>query len=397
MSHRIRQALKKGAFAAIPLVVLLVLTEIVLRLFAEAPEVIDVQGLYRTDEVDYVETAHKPDSRFIVVTPVGTRLKKNFKAVIHNHRLSGMTTTVQTNSLGYRDEEIGEKGEHEFRVLVLGDSITFLAAVPASLTYPAYIQTYLERSDHPALRGKTPRAINAGIGGIDLANEYSILMETGLSTKPDVVVGSYLNDAYRSISIDVTRLPGFLQRSYLVSFFRTRVDGLRKQLAYERARMKLVDEIPAIEQERSNFAATHEMAPSATNWATSDAAFNRLIHDTYLDVGFAWSGKYWEIIERNGRLFQQVEAENDFKLVFILFPFRHQVQTGLTRNEPQQQFEEVMGRLGVEHLDLLPLLRRKYREDGVNVYYDQCHMKPEGNEFVGRAIADHIVDHVLRN
>jgi lysophospholipase L1-like esterase len=392
----LRSFAKRALFATIPLALTLLLLEAGLRLFMAPPQVFDVQGLYRNDDVDVVETLHEPDERFIVVTPLGTRLKKNFRAVIHNHRLSWMTTTVQTNSLGYRDEEIGPKAANDFRLLVLGDSITFAEYVPAELTYPAFLQRALAASPHAALAGKRIKAINAGIGHIDLANEYSILMETGLSTRPDVVVvGLYLNDAYRSVSLQVPALPVWLQRSYLVSLVRSRVDSLREEYAYERAQMRLIDELPAVREERERFAATHAIGRSSEEWRSSEAAFNRMILENFIDFGFAWSDRYWEIIEKNVDLFRQARDEHGFDLLFVLLPTSMQVQSELDRSEPQRSFERLMTRMRVEHLDLLPLLRRKFQEDGIDLYYDQCHMNPDGNAFVGRAIADHVVRRIL--
>ena len=47
----------------------------------------------------------------------------------------------------------------------------------------------------------------------------------------------------------------------------------------------------------------------------------------------------------------------------------------------------MMQRLGIKHLDLLPVLRAKYQEDEVNVFYDHAHYRAEGNAFTADNIS----------
>ena len=50
-------------------------------------------------------------------------------------------------------------------------------------------------------------AINASKGGIQTSDQLAILEETGLSTRPDIVVlGFYLNDLVESYGFTVGRL-----------------------------------------------------------------------------------------------------------------------------------------------------------------------------------------------
>ena len=54
-----------------------------------------------------------------------------------------------------------------------------------------------------------------------------------------------------------------------------------------------------------------------------------------------------------------------------------------------------MTELGLAHIDLLPLLREKYQRDGVNVFYDYCHYRPEGHAFFAEAVADFLLREVI--
>jgi hypothetical protein len=116
------------------------------------------------------------------------RLKRSAKGMVRNHRLSQQDVEFETNSLGFRNEELSETTDGEFRILALGDSITMGDWLPARETYPGQLQTFLRASRHPALEDREVWVINAGVGAIDLENEFAILMETGFLAKPDVVL-----------------------------------------------------------------------------------------------------------------------------------------------------------------------------------------------------------------
>ncbi|MBW2493352.1 MAG: hypothetical protein JRE43_01265, partial [Deltaproteobacteria bacterium] len=81
-----------------------------------------------------------PDAGFYVHTPTGRRLRRGASGMITGHHLSRKDVEFSTNSLGYRDDEIGEKGERDYRILALGDSITLGDYVSAEQTYPEYVE-----------------------------------------------------------------------------------------------------------------------------------------------------------------------------------------------------------------------------------------------------------------
>jgi hypothetical protein len=92
---------------------------------------------------------------------------------------------------------------------------------------------------------------------------------------------------------------------------------------------------------------------------------------------------------------KQVGNERGFRVAVMLLPVRHQVQSELLVDEPQQEFELQMTELGLAHIDLLPLLREKYEQDGVNVFYDHCHYRPEGYEYFSKFVAEFLMNEVI--
>jgi hypothetical protein len=303
------------------------------------------------------------------------------QVIVRKHFVSGRRVEIRTNALGYRGEDVPPKTPRDFRILVLGDSITLADYAQEDETYPARIEQRLREYREAA---KAIRVINAGMAGLDLRSEFMILMETGLETKPDIVVeGLYLNDAAASFSLRAAVFPPYVRWSRLLTFLSGRVDVLRALfLKHQRERDR--------KEALVRFLAGHPLTVD-DDWHDSDTAFNQEIADTFFDWGYAWSEDAWARMGETLALMKHVAADHDFELFVVLLPVRQQVQSRLLRDEPQRRFEALMRELGLPHLDLLPALREKYARDGHDVYYDHCHYRPEGDAFIGRLIADALV------
>jgi hypothetical protein len=97
-------------------------------------------------------------------------------------------------------------------------------------------------------------------------------------------------------------------------------------------------------------------------------------------------------MEGTVKLLEHVAEEHDIELMFVMFPVRQQVQSKILRDEPQKKFHTMMQRLRIKHLDLLPALRSKYQEDGIDVFYDHCHYRAEGNAFIGDTVSHFLIE-----
>ena len=399
-----RASLVNLSVLLVSLLLCALLLEVVSRLLFEAPPSVVIENLSDPEATrplteregvtlkdGRIFVKGVPDSGFYIHTPTGRRLRPGVSGVITRHHLSKKDVEFSTNSLGYRDEEIGEKGDRDYRILVLGDSITVGDYVAADETYPAFIERSLIEAGDPALEGRNLRVINAGVGAIDLQNEFAILMETGLSVKPDVVlVGLYLNDAYHSPVLKIRRLSPALSWSHFLRVASMWLDVSLDRYVYEGTGLRDKD---AIERARERFVAAHPVAEG--DWHSSQDAFHAVIAERIGGWGYAWSDDFWQKIVPILELMKQVGDERGFRLAVLLFPVSYQVQSELLMDEPQREFDRHLTELGVAHIDLLPLLREKYQRDGVNVFYDYCHYKPGGNEYFAKAVADFLLREVI--
>lgn len=348
-----------------------------------------------------------PDFGLYVFTPTGTRLKKNARAIVTNHHLGVKgKIEIRTNSLGFRHRELGEKKAGDRRVLVLGDSITLGDWAPQSATYPSRISHYLNQAREKGTN--EIEVINAGIGSVDVQTEYAVLMENGLKAKPDVVVlGLYLNDAYDSPKVQVTRLPSYLEASRLIRLVVSRFDRFREPQALA-SRPK--EEMLAPERRRFRASIDRRVREVLQRHGKLDPArrerlerelrnFFDLVSVDFGDWGYAWSDGYWKRVLPIVELMQLTARDRDFELVVVLFPHASQIyKFALSDNEPQQRFDAEMRDRGIKHLDLLPLLKKRAAQfpnpKAEDLYFDGCHYKKAGNDYIGKVIAKFLRENV---
>lgn len=92
---------------------------------------------------------------------------------------------TQINRLGMRDEEIAaEKASGEFRILMLGDSVTFGVGVAPEQTFVKRLEKYLNEGDS----ARRFRVYNGGVPSYNTVQEYHFLARLVGPIKPDLVV-----------------------------------------------------------------------------------------------------------------------------------------------------------------------------------------------------------------
>lgn len=325
-----------------------------------------------------------PDNFYQYTKNGGVRLTPNLKILVKDHYLSHTDVELSTNSLGFRGREISNDKKDEFRILVLGDSITLGDYIDEAETYPAM----LEKS----LKSSVPNifVINAGIGSSDIKNEYFTLLESGLKAKPDLVlVGMYLNDGEMSASFIRQPLSSVCGKSCLISY-------LHQKYTMTKFKWKHRAELKGRGDEWLSQFRLNNAADESADWTEDRAGLNYLIVKNYRDWGAAWNPKTWSVISQYASMIKNLCEKNNIPLAIVLLPVRYQVESNIDASEPQRYFDKTMNELNITHFDLLPVLKKYISANsGTDLYFDKCHMKPNGNEIVGRAIAQFLIKNGL--
>lgn len=306
-----------------------------------------------------------------VSTETGMRVRANLQISIERQSLSGRPVEIQTNSLGYRNPEIGEKDKT--RILFLGDSITFCEYLPEEETFVRLIEILANNQD---LGWET---INASVPAISLQNQLAILAETGLALNPDVVVICfYLNDYHESPGVFVPTLPMGLNNSRLIYHSARMITFLMAEYDWTRGYVSSTRSRALRKSLKTNF------PPGEGNYLIDPPAFNALIWKNATDWGGAWSEHAWDIFEPLFQQFKQMSIQHQFQPAIIAFPVKYQVETEYLYNYPQQQLKSITNKHNIPLLDLLPLFRKQYQESDEKLFFDQCHHTSTGNTTIAK-------------
>lgn len=282
---------------------------------------------------------------------------------------------VEHNSLGYRSPEISrEKPPGRFRILALGDSMTYGIGVENDETFCAVLGQLDPRLE----------VINAGANGYGTSQELLVLREEGLGLRPDLVLVAFfwndLGDSYTrefpAFSFEDGELvypkplsDAKLARAEALPRKRPVQYALRHSYAYR----FLSDRIKIVRY----------AAKDALGVAVEEADVPEEERRAAWDLEFALLRE----IDRLGRgigaetliviIPDQVQVESDVRVVGLL----------AEEYEIQAKLLDFAKRSGIPALDLLQTLRSAYELEGVPLYYRyDRHMKAHAHAITARAI-----------
>lgn len=296
------------------------------------------------------------------------RLRPNVKVLIHNHYLSGKDVSIQTNSFGFRGEGLEEKKDNELRILFLGDSITIGDYLNQEEVFPWITQSILQ-SQIPT---KSISIAVAALTNLGLDEEVSLLKESGLATKPDIVVlNFYLNDSRPPWGFSgETGNRGWLRkRSLLAETIYTRLIESNWKDKQRELRFSWID------------------MQNKLDWQNNKSDFLKLANSAKYDWGAAWDESSWVVVENGFKELKNLADEFNFKVFIAIHPVSFQVYANFIEETPQQKLKEISNLLKFTSIDLLPILRTHKKED---LFYDQCHPKAFTNKLIAKEIAENL-------
>jgi lysophospholipase L1-like esterase len=376
---RSRKVWAKIVLAVLSLVATVLLAEGVARLLLPVQQLVEVESsTTRRSRPGPVEEREQERGIDVLIDwsgHEGVRLHPAVRATIHNHTLSHRDVVIETNSLGLRHPELGRKSDDEFRVLVLGDSITFGDYVPFEETYTAQLESRLD--------GSRPRVtvINAGLPGAGASDELYHYLEICDAVDADLIlVGMYLNDAQSGGRFYARSLPEPYASSRFLSWLVNRVEVLRISLWSDEV-------IPEIDPGwREDFQGDRRLR-TGDMWNDQDA-FDFEIYNASMDFGIAWNPQSWVILERIMRTLTLAARQREQKIAAFLFPVHIQVKGTVEDFGPQRSFAAMCESIDLPCFDLVQALRVDWQADQTKLYFDHCHLTPHGNTVVAAALAE---------
>ena len=176
----------------------------------------------------------KPD--WIKLSPtIHYEMEPNYSGTIYGAR-------VGINSHGFRGPEIKDKSDHEFRIVVLGNSCVFGNEVRYEETICAQLEDLLNNAGSGIYR-----VFNAGVPGYSSYQGLIMLQEKVIGLNPDLLLVSFGFNDRRTVP-DSTWMDGgeFFERDYRAQ---TRMQNLRKSylVRFVFWLFKMDEKIPVIE------------------------------------------------------------------------------------------------------------------------------------------------------
>lgn len=228
--------------------------------------------------------------------------------------------SYRINEQGYRGGSLSvAKTDGLYRVVCLGDSITFGEGVREEDTYPVRLETLLGAS----MPGRTVQVVNAGVQGYGTREEAALFFARCEKLKPDVVtLGFFLNDAtdfgetIRQNDERVRDLPlsGLASLSKIWEMIERRSRAVELQEQY---------------------------------FETTRRSFN---------------GESWQIAKQLLAMMQQQSKKDGFRFVVVLFPMLWELDGPYPFEDLHARIAAACQEAGCEWIDLLPVLRGRRAE-----------------------------------
>jgi lysophospholipase L1-like esterase len=266
------------------------------------------------------------------------------RAGFHGSTSTGIPLDI--NSMGMRDKEYPlEREENTFRIVVLGDSVTFGQAVRQEDTYPEQLEGMLDNVE----------VINAGVSGYGTNEELLFLKETAIQYKPDMIIVGYgLND----------------------------LGKIKPALRGEDIMSRLLFEV-------KEFVKYNFWSYGYLTVALQSAVYNIRVRDKSVGINkadFTSENPGWNITYESMLEIKETAADNNATLVVLILPDLRFIN----RTEENYGYGEIHDEVGEKFsqfayvLDLLPAFEG-YTRGQVTVNEKDAHPNKKGHELIAKA------------
>ncbi len=287
---------------------------------------------------------------------------------------------VTTNSLGFRGAEIAmPKPTGRFRIVAVGDSVTFGFGVNDTETFSAQAEQLLRR----ALHGADIEVVNLAVPGYETRQEVGLVKRYASALQPDLVlIGFYTNDVPDALADANSNRSGTTIAA---------ANPVKGQVLH--------------------------MNPAPTSWVETQLRRSRAIYTgghalkALLRRGEGKTGssleldllenhdsadleRAWDRIAQQMADLQAAAAAASFKVGIVILPPREQVAGQFSDSQYQSKVRSIAEPLGFFVIDPLPAMAASpLRKNTLFIPYDRNHPSAAGHRIIGETIADFLSRH----
>lgn len=280
---------------------------------------------------------------------------------------------VRTNSFGLRNDEYSiQPKANTFRILCLGDSLTFGAGVRSDETYPKQLEVMLN-SNHPGRY----EVINGGVPAYDTWQEINYLKRYGWQFKPNlVVIGMYAND----IVPRPETTPQLIDRSGTWQRF-----GLKRVIFDRLVHVLKRSRLLLLLRDRSG-KLINRLSPSPEYQHQLS-----LLNGT--PDGFVQRG--WGEVDTSFAELSNLSEEYGFDVVLVFFPMADQLMKNYPNASYPSKAKDIAGRYGIRFIDLTSAFAKNFSDFGSLFIPWDGHPNAKAYNITAREIAQYmLVNHI---
>ncbi len=289
--------------------------------------------------------------------PASLQLLPNSERVYGLRPMAG--PPISSNTFGFRGEEITlDKGQNTFRIIMLGDSITFGNGVAWNETFSYHLQTMFNDS----YRSLKFEVLNLGVSGYNTKQELATLRELGLKLDPDIIVlNVFLNDS----------------------------DPVKKVGAHGLSNMTTISKLSDINVRvivNSSYLLTfmrHTTIVLINKYERNPSAVLSILNSPGIMINSRVKESAWEVMKTHMEEIYYLAQANEIALVVVIYPYMSQIVYSDVRREPQMDLLEFWRARGVPVLDTIT----EYEAGGGKMFQDAyVHLSPYGHHRIATAI-----------
>lgn len=268
-----------------------------------------------------------------------------------------------TNSLGLRDErEVPLTKDEEFRIVVLGDSMTVGLGVLSQDTFTSQLERSLnERFDRV-------RAINGAVGAYSTWQEVDLLKEKIHQLQPDIVLlAFYWNDLYTKPRPVIPIAMGDNGEQHDAALKYLRVFKRSALLLFLRERYEIL---------RLKISPSFDWSHQAMIYEGGTGPY---LEQAYEDVS--------ESLEE----FRALGEEHGFIPIVVVLPIPGQIHRLDSPTYMQQRIHMITDKIGLRTVDMLQSLQQAYaHQHDLVIPWDNSHYSHQGHKVVAESIEQYL-------
>lgn len=375
-----KKVIRKLILLLVYVIILFVLFEFSLRLFY--PQPVFKHTVVEASPQIFKESSYLP-----------AQLKPSTKTE-HLSVTDEFNVSININSLGYRDYEFTtNKPEDTYRILAIGDSVTYGFGVEIDETYVKVLEKLLNEKGY-----RKYSVINAGWNSGDgLDTEYLFLKREGLSLNPDmIIVGFFMENDFREHRAHIWESDKYgeidkikSKKYYIDSNNRLRSigngakSGIKEQLYKTNVLLSFHSHLYILFKNsfRNTLTVLYSGRPAPGIYSLGYSELVKQDIETTLDL----------ILRM-----KNIAYENNISLVLVILPTREQVYDYKIKDSENNLLNwtkpnDILKEFGIKNdimiIDILPKLRDYIKFNDTKIYFKiDPHWNKNGNYIVGKAL-----------